>query len=118
MKKLEHLAQVALFRWAELNVRMYPSVNLMFAIPNGGQRHPAVAASLKAEGVKAGVPDVCLPVSRGKWIGLWIEIKAGRNKPTPSQIRWHRALEAEGHLVKVCYGWEAAVEVVKEYLAI
>ena len=37
----------------------------MFRIPNGGSRHPAEAARLKAQGVKAGVPDLCIPVARG-----------------------------------------------------
>ena len=37
----------------------------VFHIPNGGSRHKAEAARLKAQGVKAGVPDLCIPVARG-----------------------------------------------------
>ena len=37
----------------------------VFHIPGGGSRHPAEAARLKAQGVKAGVPDLCIPVARG-----------------------------------------------------
>ena len=60
----EHEEQVALFEWAEWNKRQYPELELMFAIPNGGQRHVVVAKKLKDEGVKAGVPDIFLPVAR------------------------------------------------------
>lgn len=116
MKQPEHLAQAALFRWAGYQSKRPPELALMFAIPNGGYRHPAAAAKLMAEGVKAGVPDVCLPVPRGEYHGLWIEMKAGRNKPTANQIWWHMHLTQQGYRVAVCYGWEAAIEVIEEYL--
>ena len=49
--------------------RTYPEVRI-YATPNGGHRHPAVAAKLKATGVSPGVPDLCVPAWR-----LWIEMK-------------------------------------------
>ena len=112
----EHKHQAALFRWAEYQSKRLPELALMFAIPNGGHRHPATAAKLKAEGVKAGVPDLCLPVARGEYHGLWIELKAGRNKPTPPQVQWHMRLSQKGHRVAGCWGWEAARDVIEEYL--
>jgi len=114
----EHTEQCALFRWAEYQSHSYamPELALMFAIPNGGLRSKATAAKLKAEGVKAGVPDLCLPVARGEYHGLWIELKAGRNKPTPAQGAWHGHLSAQGYRVAVCYSWEAARDVIEEYL--
>ncbi len=116
MRQPEHLAQVALFRWAEYQSKRLPELALMFAIPNGGHRSKATAGKLKAEGVKAGVPDICLPVARGEYHGLWIEMKAGRNKPTPPQVQWHMRLSQQGHRVAVCWGWEAARDVIEEYL--
>ena len=53
--------QVALFGWAEYNEAYYPELRLLYAIPNGGHRHKAMSAELKAEGVKPGVPNLCLP---------------------------------------------------------
>jgi hypothetical protein len=38
----------------------HPALKNAFAIPNGGQRHKAVAAKLKAEGVSPGYPDIAL----------------------------------------------------------
>jgi hypothetical protein len=66
----------------------YPALRMLHAIPNGGHRHKATAARLKAAGVKAGVPDICLPVARGDWHGLYIELKVGKNKLTEAQRRW------------------------------
>ncbi len=116
MKNLEHLHQAALFRWAALNTRKYPELDMLLAIPNGGLRHIGVARKLKAEGVKAGVPDVCLPVPRGTNAGLWIELKAGKNKPTPEQEGWLKRLREHGHRAEVAYGWEAARDIITKYL--
>ena len=54
----EHVEQAALFRWAEFARARLPELTLLHAIPNGGHRHKATAARLKAEGVKRGVPDL------------------------------------------------------------
>lgn len=116
MRQPEHHDQVALFRWAEYQSKRLPELALMFAIPNGGKRSKATAARLKAEGVRAGIPDICLPVARGEYHGLFIEMKAGRNKPTQPQVAWHVRLSAKGYRVAVCYGWQAAIDVIEEYL--
>ena len=116
MRQPEHHDQVALFRWAGYQSKRLPELALMFAIPNGGKRNKATAGKLKAEGVKAGVPDICLPVANGKYHGLWIELKAGRNKPTQPQVQWHMRLSQQGYRVAVCYSWEAARDVIEEYL--
>lgn len=31
-----------------------------FAVPNGGKRNKVTASIMKAEGVKAGIPDICI----------------------------------------------------------
>jgi len=120
MKTLEHHEQVTLMRWAEYQAKTRPELALLFAIPNGGARHPAVAGKLKAEGVKAGVPDLFLPVPRTwrgmAFCGFFIEMKAGRNKPTAAQIEWHVKLSQQGFRVAVCYGWEAAKAAIEDYL--
>ena len=116
MKNLEHQEQAALMRWAEYQSKKLPELALLFAIPNGGFRSKATAGRLKAEGVKAGVPDIFLPVARGEFHGLFIEMKAGRNKPTATQSAWLYHLSQQGYKVAVCYGWEAARDMITEYL--
>ena len=110
----EHDEQVALIRWADMSE--LPELQLLFAIPNGGQRHPAVARKLRDEGLRAGVPDLFLPVARGNYHGLFIEMKVGRNKPTANQTGWIRALRWQGYRVEICYGYEEARVMIENYL--
>ena len=88
----------------------------MFHIPNGGSRNKIEAHNLKKQGVKAGVPDICLPVPRGKYHGLYIELKYGKNKPTAAQLCWLNNLNMQGYAVAICWGWEKAKDVIIAYL--
>ena len=88
---------------------------LIFAIPNGGKRNKAEAVKLKREGVKAGVPDLCVPVARRGYHGLFIEMKYGKNTTTEKQEEWLEVLNREGYLAKVCHGYAEAVELLKYY---
>lgn len=66
--------------------------------------------------VIAGVPDLCLPVSRGKYHALYIELKVGNNKATEKQRKWIKRLREQGNLALVCYGWEEASAVLLKYI--
>lgn len=112
----ESTEQTYLFRWAMLAQCKYPELKLLYHIPNGGSRHPIEAANLKRQGVKAGVPDLCLPVARGDYHGLYLELKAGRNQPSEQQTQCLDALTKQGYCVEVCWGWEQAVKVILDYL--
>jgi len=115
-KKTEHNEQAAFFSWCDLQQGMYPELAYIFAVPNGGHRHKAVAARMKAEGAKAGVPDICFPVPRGGYHGLWMETKVGKNKTTASQEDWLEFLDRQGYAVAVCYGFDELVETTEWYL--
>lgn len=115
-RQTEHDEQVALFNMAWANRQQYPEARLMFAIPNGGHRHKAVAAKLRAEGVKPGIPDLFLPVARGGYHGLFIEMKAKGGRLRTAQIEMIAALQTQGYHVEVCYGWQEAWEVIVFYL--
>lgn len=113
----EDAEQAMLFRWAALMQRQYPELRWLHAIPNGGYRAPATAKRLKATGVKAGVPDVFLPVPKGGAPGLWIEMKRTRGGViSPEQAEWIAGLAAHGHRVVVARGFEAARVAIVEYL--
>ncbi len=112
----EHQEQATLFRWAAFAEARWPVLGLLHAIPNGGHRNKIAAARLKAEGVRAGVPDLCLPVARGRWHGLYIELKADGGRASPAQIRWIGALRRQGYRVELCVGWIAARRVIEDYL--
>lgn len=108
--------QIALFQWAAYSSGKYPELDLMYHIPNGGKRSITTAVRLKAEGTKAGVPDICLPVPNGGYHGLYIEMKSGKNKTTALQDKWLEALAFQGYETAVCYGWESAKDLIVEYL--
>jgi len=97
---------------------VWPAIsNLAYATPNGGNRNIVTAVKLKREGVKAGVPDIFIPVPVGGYHGLYIEMKrVGGRKPTGDQKDVIMDLEGQGFLVAVCYGWQEAVNVVEGYV--
>ena len=121
-KFIEDDHQEALFRWASVMANSGYPTRLMFAIPNGGYRRPREAARMKLAGVKSGVPDILLPVPRGEFHGLFIELKRpivkGEAKPvvSPEQKHWLKELDAQGYMATVCYGWIEAKEVIESYL--
>ena len=112
----EENEQVTLFRWASYAQMQNEELKLMYHIPNEGKRSVAMGARLKAEGLKAGVPDVCLPTAHGGYIGLYIEMKVKPNKPTELQKQWLRDLRKAGHMTAVCYTWEEAKNLIEEYI--
>lgn len=113
----EHQEQVALFEWSAWQEGLWPELRLLHAIPNGGKRDIRTAAMLKAEGVKPGVPDICLPVPRGGKHGLYIELKRRKGGTvSKEQEAWIRALMEQGYSCSVCYGWDQARETILQYL--
>lgn len=111
----EHDTQVAFIQ--RLKLAGIEGVESSFAVPNGGQRHKAVAAKLKAEGAKPGVPDWLWPEPRGGFMGLAIEFKHGDGNPSKEQRERIDALQAKGWCVVVCWTWEAAYRTVVGYAA-
>lgn len=118
----EHGHQVALFCWCSLNQAQYPELMDMFAIPNGGERNIIVAANLKAEGVKSSVPDIFLPYARANCHGLFIELKRPADpskkagKASAEQTKTIARLRELGYGACVCVGWQAARDVLIQYL--
>lgn len=117
-KTTEAQEQKSLIEWAKWQEKKYPELKLLYHCPNGGTRNKMEAANLKRQGVKAGVPDLFLPVPRSPKHGLFIEMKVGRNKCTDNQKKWIRNLLEQGYEVKVCYSCEEAIQIIKRYLGI
>lgn len=92
--------------------------DLLFHIPNGGKRSESEAARFQREGVRPGVPDLCLAVARNGYHGLYIEMK--RSKRSESKISEYQKamierLKQGGYAVTVCYGAEEAKQALLEY---
>jgi hypothetical protein len=109
--------QEALFRWAAFARGKHPELALLYHIPNGGSRHKLEAANMKRQGVRAGVPDLCLPVPRGGYGALYIELKRTRGgRLNSEQENWLEMLRTAGNAAVVCYGWEDAKAQIEAYL--
>lgn len=109
--------QIALMMWCEFQKNVHPELDLIFHIVNEGKRSVRTGAELKRMGMKKGVPDICLPVPKGTYHGLWIELKADKTKrATKEQREWLIKLSEQGYKAVVCYGADDAVSVIKEYL--
>jgi VRR-NUC domain len=93
-----------------------PLTDWLHSIPNGGQRNPREAARLKAQGVRAGVPDLCLPIAAAPYGGLYIELKVGKNTLTDAQLDFHQRLREGGQCVATCLTYEKALQVIGDYL--
>ena len=92
--------QMMLVQWFR---RTFHDVRI-FSVPNGGHRHPAVAAKMKATGVVKGVPDLFVPAWR-----LWIEMKRTKGGSlSPEQKDWIAYLEGCGYQCVVGKGAEDA----------
>jgi len=113
----EHDEQVALFNILRMYEDKYPELKWVFAIPNGGHRHISVARKMKAEGVKAGVLDVCVPFPVDEWAGAYLEMKIKPNRLTENQRAFIKAIEGT-HKVYVCFSALDACHAVGEYLGI
>lgn len=113
----ESVEQQRLFQWAAMQSGAMPELELLYHVPNEGKRSRATGARLKAEGMRPGVPDICLPVARGGKHGLYIELKKRKGgRLTPAQRQWLEKLKGQGYRAEACHGWEAAARVIKEYL--
>ncbi|QJD54381.1 VRR-NUC domain endonuclease [Aminobacter phage Erebus] len=123
----EHGHQCAIFQWIAMGgARTYAQcMDLVFAVPNGGDRQAHVGAAMRAEGVKPGVPDMCWPVpkmmqgSEGldgimRYAGLYIELKTPKRHSEKNggrqdtQVKWQKRLLEQGYAVVTAYGWQAA----------
>ena len=116
MTEAQH--QAALFKWSKQPEirKLYPELALMYHIPNEGNRTGKNGAILRSSGMKRGVPDICLPVTRRGHGALYVEMKVPGKDAEPHQQWWIDRLTRAGNCACVCHGWESAVEVIFWYL--
>lgn len=118
LTEAQHQANV--IKWSQQpSIRSrWPELALLHHIPNGGRRDAVEARHLKEQGVKPGVPDLHLPVARGSYHSLYIEMKTEKGRTSDVQEWWIEFLTAQGNFIEVCHGWESAVRVLEWYLSL
>lgn len=118
MTRQEDIEQQMVIKWTQQpTVReKYPALKLLYHVPNERKCSAQEGTRLKRMGVKAGVPDLVLPVSVGEHHGLYIEMKAPNGRVSEAQKWWLKELTAQGYLAAVCYGWKQATDCLAMYL--
>ena len=118
LEPTEHEVQCAFIERVRLFEHSYPALKLLIAVPNGGLRHPRTAARLKAEGVRAGVPDILWPYACGKYHGLALEFKRTQGDHLrPEQRAYLSLLGMFGWRWERVWDHERAWEIVLDYLS-
>ena len=113
----EREEQVGFFRWISLHPDAAQARGLIFAVPNGARVTIGQGVKLKAEGLMTGVPDIFLALPKGRYHGLFIEMKRiGGRKPGTEQVEWMNRLKDKGYAVALCFGAEEAKTDLIKYI--
>lgn len=89
----------------------------IFHIPNGSYKSVTARTKSKQEGLKAGVPDLMIPVANKNHHGLFIEMKRVKNsKVSGHQKQWIELLNKQGYKAIVCYGNNEAIKEIENYI--
>jgi len=112
----EHQHAKALMEWVHRSMPLYPELACLYHIPNGGDRNLLVAKKLKAEGTMRGVADYHLPVAKGGFHSLYIELKTPNGKQSQEQKNFQQLVEHYGNKYFVAHGWDKAAECIIDYL--
>ena len=93
MTEAQH--QINVIKWTQQPGirRKYPELKLLYHIPNERKCSQIQGRQLKLQGVKSGVPDLHLPVARGEYLSLYIELKAEKGKVSDNQNWWITELQ-------------------------
>lgn len=94
----------------------YPDA-LCAHVPNEGRRTPFERFKFKYLGGKSGIPDVLIFDCNDSFNGLAIELKAGKNKATPNQLKWLDRLSAKGWATYCLNDFDVVSDTIKKYFS-
>lgn len=109
---------VAFMAWVRLSSKLWPELEFIFHVPNGGGRSKREGGILKAMGVKPGVADYILPIARGGHPALWLEAKSKDGVLSPAQKDLFPKMAAQGMHIVVCYTLDQMIHAVTAYLTL
>ncbi|MFC1567351.1 VRR-NUC domain-containing protein [Thermodesulfobacteriota bacterium] len=113
----EYEEQVAIFKWADLMLLKLPELELLQGSLNGVRLTIGQAVKAKRAGLKKSYPDLFLPVARGDYHGLFIELKKrGSTYPDKGQRQMLLKLREQGYCADWVRGSDDAIKLIKNYL--
>jgi hypothetical protein len=115
LNPVEEDEQQALFQW--LDEHEDSRLKLAFAVPNGGKRSFREGKAQKLAGLKAGVPDIFIPIRTEEYGGMFVEMKRRKNGSLrANQRQWIADLNEQGYFAVVAKGWHDAASKISLYL--
>ena len=110
----EACLQASIMVWL---LREHPSIRRFTFASLGGLWQPSVKQKTiqKATGYHPGTHDVSITIPQQGYHGLYLELKAGKNKPTPEQIQVGQDLNEMGYLALFTNGWDETTEAIENY---
>lgn len=107
--KNEHELQKQVVRWCA-----FKGYSRFFAVPNAARRNFRTAGRMRAEGMRAGVPDLVFYGPRGSV--LWVEMKNGnKGELSAAQAEMHADLYHCGHTVIVARTFQEATDAITKF---
>ncbi|MBS7122376.1 MAG: VRR-NUC domain-containing protein [Dysgonomonas sp.] len=110
--KPEERMQIEFFNQVPIFFPKLPN-KLLLAVPNGGSRNIIEAKNLKAQGIKSGVSDVLLLISKKGFSCLCLEFNG---KQSDEQIEFEKQAEKVGNKYVVVRSVKEAIDTLKWYL--
>lgn len=130
---LEHDIQTKFVAVIRNRVELFPEFEMMYANQGGGER-PAIVERdergkvvrrfspegkrLKAEGGRAGIPDLFFASPQNDFHGLYLETKTPDGSLSKDQKWWFAHLRARGYRCEVYRSVEQGIEIVCDYFGI
>jgi hypothetical protein len=104
----EHKLQVRVFNYLQDNAKE----NVFgFAITNAAKRSYRLGARMKAEGLTAGVADLCVMLPGGR--AAWLEMKTAKGRQSIEQKGFAARCLRLGHPYAVAKSFDEAVKVLR-----
>jgi len=111
----EHFLQCEVVEFCRLN-KEFPDLKKIYAVPNAARRSLRQGAKMKAEGMRSGVPDLVLPIGKGGFFGLYIEMKTKGGSLSDNQKIVLGELKYDNYKIAVCYSSEEAIDLLSKYI--
>ena len=116
----EYQTQVEFIQWCRLQALAdYPELGYIFAVPNGAVVSQRQRYKLVSEGLLSGVSDLVLPVARGGYFGMYLEMKREKGgRLSPHQKSFLEFVNLQGYYGIVANGLEDAIKKTMDYISL
>lgn len=108
--------QCVVIAWAQMSASEYPELKWLHASLNGVKLTMRQAIKAKKSGMKKGIADLFLPAKNRNFSGIYIEMKAGKNKQSAEQVEFQKFVVSQNYQYCLCYSANDAIQEIKKYI--